>query len=346
MFPDPSVYSDPSVEPDLPGAPDAAPADAPPPRRRRRLRWKRVLAVAVLVIFGLAAFSTWYAFRIYQKLERVEVGAVLTPHSGDGTNYLIVGTDTRDGLDADMNNADVVFGEDVSGTRSDTLMILRLTGDGAQMLPIPRDLYLPIVGKDSPSRINTAIQGGPERLIQTLQQSLGLPVHHYVEIDFAGFLGLVDAIGGVDIEFDAPAFDEKSGLVIDEAGMQTLDKDQALAFVRSRSYTRIVDGKQVVDGRGDLGRIERQQIFLRAVMSQAGQSRNPLTLSRIGNSVAGNLRVDDKIGFLDSIRLARKLSGLDPETVELPTSPIRTSGGAAVLVLKEPGAEEALARFR
>src|SRR5690606_25720786 len=156
----------------------------------------------------------------------------LTPHSGDGTNYLIVGTDTRDGLDADMNNADVVFGEGVSGTRSDTLMILRLTGGGAQMLPIPRDLYLPIAGKDSPSRINTAIQGGPERLIQTLQQSLGLPVHHYVEIDFAGFLGLVDAIGGVDIEFDAPAFDEKSGLVVEEAGMQTLDKDQALAFVR------------------------------------------------------------------------------------------------------------------
>ena len=85
-----------------------------------------------------------------------------------------------------------------------------------------------------PNRINTAIQGGPERLIQTVQQSLGLPVHHYVEVDFAGFLELVDAIGGVEIEFDAPAFDDHSGLVVEQAGWQTLDKNQALAFVRSR----------------------------------------------------------------------------------------------------------------
>jgi LCP family protein required for cell wall assembly len=214
------------------------------------------------------------------------------------------------------------------------------------MLPIPRDLYLPIAGTEKTNRVNTAIQGGPERLIQTVQQSLGLPVHHYVEVDFAGFLELVDAIGGVEIEFDAPAFDDHSGLLIEQPGWQTLDKDQALAFVRSRYYTRVVDGKNVVDGRGDLGRIERQQTFLRSVMSQAGESRNPLTVARVANSVASNLRVDDKLGFFDSIGLARKLSGLNPETVELPTKPIRTSGGAAVLVLDEPRGDEALARFR
>jgi anionic cell wall polymer biosynthesis LytR-Cps2A-Psr (LCP) family protein len=108
----------------------------------------------------------------------------------------------------------------------------------------------------------------------------------------------------------------------------------------------MLDGSHVVDGRGDLGRIERQQNFLRAVMHQAGSARNPFTLARVGNAIASNLRVDDSIGFFDAIGLARKLSGLNPETVDLPTNPIRADNGAAVLVLEQPAADAALARFR
>ncbi|HEX7097492.1 MAG TPA: hypothetical protein VF183_16530, partial [Acidimicrobiales bacterium] len=113
-----------------------------------------------------------------------------------------------------------------------------------------------------------------------------------------------------------------------------------------RHYTRVIDGRHEVDGRGDLGRIERQQTFLRAVLSQAGSARNPFTVARVGNAIASNLRVDDTIGFFDALGLARKLSGLNPQTIELPTNPIRTSGGAAVLVLEQPAAEESLAFFR
>jgi LCP family protein required for cell wall assembly len=223
---------------------------------------------------------------------------------------------------------------------------LRTGKDGNFMLPIPRDLYVPIAGTDKTNRINTAIQGGPERLIQTVQQSLGIPVHHYIEIDFVGFLDLVDALGGVKIDFDAPATDPKSGLDVRAAGVQKLDKDQALAYVRSRTYTRLVDGKEVVDGRGDLGRIERQQTFLRSVMHQAGSARNPFTVARVGNAIASNLKVDDRVGFFDAIGLARKLSGLNPETVELPTKPIRTKAGAAVLQLKADEAQPIIARFQ
>jgi LCP family protein required for cell wall assembly len=334
-----------------PGGPPPSGPTPPPsaPRsgsRFRRIRWKRVLAITTAIALALVAFSGWYVYRTYSKLERIEVGAVLSGSSPSGTNYLIVGTDTREGLDPDMENADVVIGGGVSGSRSDTVVLLHTGPDGNRMLPIPRDLYLPIAGTGETNRINTAIQGGPERLIQTVQQSLGVPVHHYVEIDFAGFLDLVGALGGVEIEFDTPAFDPKSGLDIREAGLQELDEDQALAYVRSRTYTRVMlDGSHVVDGRGDLGRIERQQAFLRAVMHQAGAARNPFTVARVGNAIAGNLRIDETIGFFDAIGLARKLAGLNPETVELPTDPIRTSGGAAVLVL-QPSAEEALARFR
>jgi LCP family protein required for cell wall assembly len=294
----------------------------------------------------LFAFCGWYVYRTYQKLERIPVSDVLSEGAGNGTNYLIVGTDTREGLDPGMDNADVVIGGGVSGSRSDTVVLLRTSSSGNLMLPIPRDLYLPIAGTGDENRINTAIQGGPERLIQTVQQSLGLPVHHYIEIDFAGFLDLVGALGGVEIEFDTPAFDPNSGLDIKEAGVQDLDQNEALAYVRSRTYTRVMlDGSHVVDGRGDLGRIERQQTFLRSVMHQAGAARNPFTLARVGNAIASNLRVDDSIGFFDAIGLARKLSGLNPETVDLPTNPIRADNGAAVLVLEQPAADAALARF-
>jgi LCP family protein required for cell wall assembly len=300
----------------------------------------------VAVVAVIAASTTLYVVRTYRKLERVPVSAVLSPGGGTGTNYLIVGTDTRDGLDPDIDNADVVFGDDVAGSRSDTVVLMRMSGAGNLMMPIPRDLYLPIAGTNERNRINTAIQGGPDRLIRTVTESLGVPVHHYVEIDFAGFLDLVDAVGGVVIDFDAPAFDEASGLDVREAGPQKLDQAMALAYVRSRAYTRVVDGRTVVDPRGDLGRIERQQTFLRAVMHQVGGTRNPITLARIGDAIARNLKVDDAIGFFEALGLARRLGGLDPQTVDLPTTPSRTRGGAAVLLLAQPAADGALGRFR
>ncbi len=330
----------------VPGGSDEPDDDAPrPPRRTRRRVLQVALAIAVVGVVLVAA-AIGYAWKIYNKIEKIPVATVLSPVKGGETNYLIIGTDSREGLADDVANKDVVVGDGVSGERSDTIVLMRVGSDGNRMLPIPRDLWLPIVGTSGSQRINTAIQGGPARLIQTVQQSLNLPVHHFVQIDFAGFLDLVDAVGGVNIEFDAPAFDDKSGLNITTAGVHKLDKDMALAYVRSRAYTRIINGKHVVDPTADLGRIQRQQTFLRAVMSEVGSTRNPLTLAKIADSVASNMKVDDALGFIDSIGLARKLARLDPESVELPVTPTRTKGGADVLLLKQPGATTALDRFR
>jgi LCP family protein required for cell wall assembly len=306
----------------------------------------RVALVLGALVIALAGTGVWYAWKTFRKIERIEVAEVLTAESGAEVNYLIVGTDSRDGLDDDLANRDVVVGDGVAGQRSDTLVLMRVGAGGNRMLPLPRDLYLPIADAKGSERINTAIQGGPARLIKTVQQSLSLPVHHYVQIDFAGFLGLVDAVGGVTIEFDAPAYDDKSGLDITTAGPHKLDKDMALAYVRSRAYTRIVDGKHIVDPTADLGRIQRQQTFLRAVMAEVGATRNPITLARIGDAIATNMKIDDALGFRASISLARKLAGLDPETVDLPVTPSRTKAGAEVLLLKQPNATEALDRFR
>jgi LCP family protein required for cell wall assembly len=326
------------------GGGDDGSAPRGPRRVRRRLAHAGLVLVALLV--AVAGTGVWYAWKTFRKIERIEVAEVLTPESGSEVNYLIVGTDSRDGLGDDVGNKEVVVGDGIAGQRSDTLVLMRVGKDGNRMLPLPRDLYLPIADTKGTERINTAIQGGPARLIKTVQQSLSLPVHHYVQIDFAGFLGLVDAVGGVTIDFDAPAFDDKSGLDIKTAGPHVLDKDMALAYVRSRAYTRIVEGKPVIDPTADLGRIQRQQTFLRAVMAEVGATRNPLTLARIGDAIASNMKIDDALGFGASIGLARKLAGLNPETVDLPVTPTRTKAGADVLLLKQPAATAALDRFR
>jgi LCP family protein required for cell wall assembly len=315
------------------------------PRRRwvRRVKWTLIAVLSVLTVLTLAFIGL--GWRSYRRIDRVPVKSALTEHTGGGTNYLIVGSDSREGIAADDPNAEV-FGGDLGTSRTDTIVVLHVGDDGNLMLPLPRDLFIPIVGGKGRDRINTAIQHGPDKLIQTVQQSLGVPVHHYIEMDFVGFLELVDAVGGVEIDFDAPAFDENSGLDIKEAGRHSLDRDQALAYVRSRHYTRVIDGKKVVDPTADLGRITRQQTFFRAVMKKVGDTRHPVTLLRIADGVAAGLHIDDALGFRDLIGLARKLGGLDPETVELPVKPTTTAGGAAVLLLNEPSAQAALDRVR
>lgn len=309
-----------------------------------------VIVVALAVASSLSYFNTKLA-----DVKRLALsGALTTPDAAPGApqNFLIVGTDSDLGLSS--TDPAVQGRGQITGARSDTIMILHLDPKqhSAALLSLQRDLWVEIAGQGISQKINSALglggegTAGPATLIKTIEQNFKIPINHYVEIDFAGFLDLVDAVGGVTIDFDAPATDPKSGLDIKAAGSQRLDKDMALAYVRSRTYTRLVNGRQVVDPTADLGRIQRQQTFLRAVMHEVGSTRNPVTLARIGDAIASNMKVDDALGFRDSLGLARKLAGLDPETVDLPVTPTRTSGGADVLLLKQPAAGTALDRFR
>ena len=141
-------------------------------------------------------------------------------------------------------------------------MILRRDPDhGAAILSIPRDLWVPIAGRGDSWKINAAFNGGADQLIQTIQQSLGIPIHHYIEVDFDGFARLVDTVGGIEIcvHLRRPG---TSGLDI-QPGCQTLNGGMALAFVRSRKYEEWIDGEWVADNKNDFGRMERQQTFLR-----------------------------------------------------------------------------------
>ena len=311
------------------------------PRTRRR--WWLLTGLAAIVVLP-CLLLTLVALRSWGAVERVPLGAVLEG-APSGTNYLIVGTDSREGVAPDDANAGVIFGEGVSGERTDTIAVLRVDGDDVALLAIPRDLYLPLDG-GPPGRINAAFaRGGPDALVATVQQELGIGLDHYLEVDLAGFLGLVDALGGVTIDFAHPAFDERSGLRVDAAGAQRLDGSQSLAYVRSRRYTERIDGDLVTDTTSDLGRVARQQRFLAAVMAELGATRNPLSLLGALRAVAANVRVDGSLGLTDTLKLGWRLRGAEPVTATVPTTRFITSGGADVLVLTADS-EAVLAAFR
>jgi LCP family protein required for cell wall assembly len=213
------------------------------------------------------------------------------------------------------------------------------------MMSIPRDLWVTNAATGRQGRINASYNAGAAALVRTVQDNLDVPVNHYMEVGFSSFAGMVDAIGGVTIDVPHPARDPASGLVIEQAGPVTLDGRQALAFVRSRKYTETVNGRQVTDPTGDLGREERQQTFLRTTLSDVAGTRNPFQLLGVGEALADGLVVDDTMGTWDMIGLGRRLGGTAPDTVVLPTTPTR-KGQAAVLVLDEPEAQRVLAYFR
>ena len=285
-----------------------------------------------------------YARSIYNKVETIPLADVIST-GGTGTNYLLVGSDSRnleDLVDAGLNPE--AF-EDGGGERSDTMLLLRFVDGEAKMMSIPRDLYIPIAETGGSSKINAAYNGGPRRLILTIQQSLGIPIHHYLEVDFVSFAGLVDSLGGITIDFPNPAYDTNSGLDVQQAGAVQLNGPQALAYVRSRHFVEVVNGQAQPDRTADLGRVQRQQKFLSAVFSKLGGTKNPFTLARAASSASEGLRVDDTLGLTDALRLGWRLRSLDPVSVELPTR-LGSNAAGSVLFLLDPDAEAALAQFR
>ena len=291
-----------------------------------------------LLLAALVAGVLVWAYRTYDRIERVDLEGVLDPIAGDATNYLLVGSDSRAELDPDGDTG-------VTGRRSDTLILLRVTPDGSTMMSIPRDLWVELADTGQMGRINGAYNAGPANLVRTVQANLSVPVNHYMEVGFGSFAGLVDAIGGITIDFPNPAFDPASGLAVPAAGPQVLDGTQALAYARSRNYTEVIDGREVTDATADLGRQQRQQEFLRTALTEVGATRNPFTLVRAADAMSSELIVDSGLGFTEALSLVRRLGGSSPETIVLPTEAARR-GSAAVLVLVEPDAQTVLDGFR
>jgi len=200
----------------------------------------------ILVVMALLGTLFW-AYSAYNKIDRIDLSDVLDPVAGDSTNYLLVGSDSRGEFDPEGDSG-------VTGRRSDTIIVLQTTPDGSAMMSVPRDLWVTVADTGEEGRINGAYNRGPANLVQTVKDNLDIPVNHYMEVGFGSFAGLVDALGGVTIDFPNPAFDDQSGLNQPVAGPVVLDGQQALAYARSRHYTEIVNGEEQTEPTADLGR--------------------------------------------------------------------------------------------
>ena len=292
------------------------------------------LAVCIVLAAGGYVYLRWQL----AKINRLDLPGL--SDEGAVMNVLMVGSDSRARVTGDL--AESTGKDEVSGQRSDTIMVLHVDPrqKKAAIFSIPRDLYVPIAGEDFSDRVNAAYSlHGAQGLIDTVEAALKIPINHYVEVDFVGFRDIVEAVGGVNVYVPAPVRDEFSGLSIETPGCIRLDGDQGLAFVRSRYYETLEGGKWQIDPTADLGRIQRQQDFIRRMLRKAVSSglTNPVKLNRLIGIGVRDVTLDDRMSTTDIVKLAKRFKSLDPDTVDMltfPTTP-KTVAGKSVLLLKE-----------
>jgi LCP family protein required for cell wall assembly len=294
----------------------------PAPNWRRRFKWTAITLVTVLVVTSVATY-----FWADSKLNRdVDLSKVIDrPETGKGTNYLIVGSDSREGLSAE-DKKELHTGS-AEGKRTDSMMILHVGDNGDTLISLPRDSNVTIPkfqGSESgkiraamgANKLNAAYAiDGPTLLVRTIEYNTGLHIDHYVEIGFAGFANIVDAVGGVTIDIDKGFKDKWSGADF-QAGKQTLNGDEALAFVRTRHAFAA----------SDLQRTKNQQKFLAALAHQVATPStvlNPFKLYPTLGAGLDSLVVDKDMSLWDlaSMFWAMKgVSGGDGTSMNMPIS--------------------------
>lgn len=301
--------------PDDYGSPGEGYGTPPPRRPRKRRRVGRTIGIVVLVLL-VALAGTW--FWLDTSINRV---AALGDYPGRpaeaaGTNWLIVGSDSREGLTPE-EKAKLATG-DAGGQRTDTILIAHLPDNDtpATLLSIPRDSKVDIPGHGT-SRINAAFAyGGPTLLVQTVEGATGLRMDHYAEISFGGFANIVDAIGGVELNIEQEMHDTMTGATI-KPGLQELDGAQALAFVRMRHSD--------ATPRSDLDRVVNQRRFIGALASEVaspGTLLNPFHLFPLLANVPDALTLDEGDHLHNLAGLGLAMGGISDGSTVTTTVPV------------------------
>ncbi|MGW1379442.1 LCP family protein [Streptomyces sp. NPDC002446] len=295
----------------------------PRPRWGRRIKRITIALVAVLLVASVATYF-WADSKLRREVDLSKV--IDRPEPGDGTNYLIVGSDSREGMSSEDKKK--LHTGSAEGKRTDSMMILHDGSNGPTLISLPRDSDVEIpsfVGSDSGkkypgtgrhTKLNAAYaEDGPELLVRTVEHNTKLHIDHYVEIGFAGFANIVDAIGGVEMDIPKGFKDKDSGADF-KAGKQTLDGQQALAFVRTRHAFATQD----------LERTKNQQKFLAALASQTatpGTLLNPFQLYPTMGAGLDTLIVDKDMGLWDLGQMffaMKDVTGGEGKSMNMPIS--------------------------
>ncbi|MFN2556459.1 MAG: LCP family protein [Nitriliruptorales bacterium] len=294
---------------------------------RRQLRRTLLLAAAGLVIAAGVVVALLYQVA-NSNLERVALPA-LAERSRGPLNVLVVGSDARSGLTPEEARL-YTLGE-TDGERGDTVMLISLGADRrhAGVVSFPRDLL--VRDGDRRRKLTEAFADGPDRVVRLLQTATGVPIHHYVEVSIPGFIGVVEAVDGVEICLDEALHDPKSGANF-TAGCHHFDPRASLAYVRSRATER-----------GDFDRMERQQTLMRALLQRLTAMRTLVDVPRLFDvveRVSRNVSTDSELGPRHMARLALQLRRLAAGSVPMITMPAYPTelDGRSYVVPYEPGA--------
>ena len=305
----------------------------PAVRRRRPLRI--ILLVLLVLILALAATGIAAALSANNKIDRINVKG-LEPSGSAQRNILLVGSDNREGMTAKQRRK--LGTGNFDGNRTDTILLLSIEGSRGAMLSFPRDLYVPRCDGTS-GRINAAYGiGGASCLVRTVADISDIPITNYMEVDFLGFHDIVEAVGGVRMCLKAPISDRDAHIDLPK-GCQRLNGKESLGYVRVRKIDN------------DLGRIERQQRFMKELAAEIAQPStvfNPMRLFSTGNAVGSALTADKGSGVTDLVALARAGAALGKTDFPQFAVPAANAfvGGAAVLDITESEAEPLFQSFR
>lgn len=324
-----------------------AKSSSPPAPRSGLPKWLKISTIVLLVVANLVALAVVWAIQTGNSLfagadTNDEVVPFLDPSSNGELTFLVVGSDTRAGLD-DLDN----FGQ-AGGARGDVVMLVRVDSSGsAQMLSIPRDLRVEIPGHGT-NKINAAYAfGGPSLMVETIKTSLNVSVNHYVEVDFVGFQAIIDEVGGIEMSFPYAARDAKSGLDVD-AGDQVLNGEQALAFARSRMYEEMQNGSWVSVDANDIGRTQRQQAVMKSLVSRLKSPSSVAEAGDIASAVSQHMTIDANLADASPASLLWDFRSIITGSIDGATLPTYTEsiGGSSFQIAQQPEADTMLANFR
>jgi LCP family protein required for cell wall assembly len=300
----------------------------------RAIRIITSLSVAIVLVSSVSSFGLG---QVSSSIARIDVFNSLNDRpekTSKAENYLLVGSDTREGLTKQqMRELRVGSTATAAGGRSDTMLIIHLSKsrDRAYIISLPRDSLVVIpehvsssdkktIIPDRPGKLNSAFSyGGAPLLIKTVERATAIKIDHYVEVSFAGFAGIVDALGGIEVCTKVDIDDPKSHLVL-SAGVHTLDGIEALKYVRTRDF----------DGRGDIGRMQRQQQFMSAVLNKAtssGTLLNPFKVKNFINASLASVKLDSGLAPDDLLTLAKQMKNLSSGNVRTLTVPLSNPNG-------------------
>jgi LCP family protein required for cell wall assembly len=306
--------------------------------RKTKSRFPRPVRYIRNLVLAYLGFYIVLGFHAASSLNKMPASANVALADTAGTNWLLVGSDSREGL-TEAERKELRTGRDEGSERTDTIMVIHVDDSGKPTLvSLPRDSYVTIPAhialdgssiEDRKNKINTAYgKGGAPLLVETVERNTGLHIDHYMQVGFKGIRDITNAVGGVNMCVAADVTDKNSGLNL-LAGCQELNGKDALAYVRMR----------YADPKGDLGRVERQQQFLSSVMKKVATAPvllNPISMWRLVDAGTASVNVGESDSIMEIGKLARAMRGLSNGSGTLITVPVsdpdaNTAAGSSVI---------------